>query len=86
MVSLKNDEIISKKYIPPRSQFFHRKRRPKRGHSNYKNAIFDLIGIPIRITVGKKVVDDKVEIKLNKQEIYNALKNDFDKVLTKTIY
>ena len=41
MVSLKNNEIISKKYIPPRSLFFHRKRRPKRGHSNYKNAIFE---------------------------------------------
>ena len=42
----------------------------------------DLIGIPIRITVGKKVVDDKVEIKLRKETYSTDI--DIDDIISKT--
>ena len=41
----------------------------------------DLIGIPIRITVGKKLVDGKVEFKLRKEN--NAIELEKDKVFDK---
>ena len=36
----------------------------------------DLIGIPIRVTVGKKLSDGIVELKLRKEENFTEIKTD----------
>lgn len=60
--------------------------RDERAGVKFKDA--DLIGIPMRITVGKKIKDGNVEFKLrssddleiiNIEEVYNKVKKEFEK-------
>jgi prolyl-tRNA synthetase len=60
--------------------------RKERPGVKFKDA--DLIGIPIRITVGKKIKEGKVEYKLRREEdlqildieeVYNKVKEEFEK-------